>query len=76
MRATLKILIIGMVILFQLSSCFLDEPISYRTNSGGTLEDGSELGTACASTCASSSVTSILQNVSKVAVGDNQYVLF
>jgi len=35
MRATLKIFVVGMVILFQLSSCFLDEPISYRTDSGG-----------------------------------------
>jgi len=74
MRATLKILIVGMIILFQLSSCFLDEPISYRTNTGGTSEDGSGLGSAytCADTiaCTSSSVSSILQNVSKVAVGD------
>jgi len=32
MRATFKTLIIGIVILFQLSSCFFDEPISYKEN--------------------------------------------
>jgi len=52
MRATLKILIVGMVILFQLSSCFLDEPISYRTDSGGVSGGAKQIALGSYNTCA------------------------
>ena len=70
MRATLKILIVGMVILFQLSSCFLDEPISYRVesgdDSGGVSRGAKQIALGSNNTCA------IKTDDSVQCWGDNQ----